>query len=233
VLPIKDNVPTRRFPVVTVAIIVANFLVWIFYERAGSGTDFVHAVNQASFFPCEVDGTCRDTGFSWPVDALTAMFMHAGWAHILGNMLFLWIFGNNVEDTFGRARFVVFYLLGGLAATAAQAFVTLRFGTAQDAATPNLGASGAIAAVLGAYFVLLPDGKVLTFIAPFFIFPLPALVFLGVYFVFQLVIGSYSFVQPESGGGVAYFAHLGGIAFGLLTVRLFAAGRPRPLRPTY
>jgi membrane associated rhomboid family serine protease len=161
------------------------------------------------------------------------MFMHASWAHILRNMLFLWIFGNNVEDTLGRVRFLVFYLAGGVAATAAQSFVTLGFGSSQEAEIPNLGASGAISAVLGAYFILVPRGKVLTLILPFFLFEIPAVVFLGIYFIYQLVIGGYSFMHPEAGGGVAYFAHLGGIAFGLLTVKLFAAGRPRPLRPSY
>jgi membrane associated rhomboid family serine protease len=148
-------------------------------------------------------------------------------------MLFLWIFGNNVEDTFGRARFVVFYLLGGIAATALQTFVTLGFGSERAAEVPNLGASGAIAAVLGAYFVLLPWGRVLTFVVPFFFFEIPALVFLGLWFLFQLVEGGFSFVQPESGGGVAFFAHIGGFLFGVVTAKLFSAGQPRPLRPSY
>jgi membrane associated rhomboid family serine protease len=233
VLPLKDNVPTRRFPIVTVGLIVANVLVWIVYENAGAGREFEAAVFEGSYFPCEVEGSCSDQGLSWPVNTFTSMFMHASWGHLLGNMLFLWIFGNNVEDTFGRIRFLVFYVLGGLAATALQSFVTLAFGTPGDAQLPNLGASGAISAVLGAYFVLIPHSSILTFIPPFFIFPVPAMIFLGVYFVYQLVIGSFSFVQPQAGGGVAYFAHLGGIAFGLLSANVFATGRPRPLRPTY
>jgi membrane associated rhomboid family serine protease len=148
-------------------------------------------------------------------------------------MLFLWIFGNNVEDTFGRARFLLFYLAGGVAATALQSIVTLGYGTERDAEVPNLGASGAIAAVLGAYFVLIPWGRVLTFILPFFFFELPAIVFLGFWFLFQLVVGGFSFVQPQAGGGVAYFAHVGGFSFGLAAVKVFAAGRPTPLRPSY
>jgi membrane associated rhomboid family serine protease len=233
VLPLKDNVPTRHFPLVTVGLIAGNFLVWIVYENMGAGREFQSAVVEASFFPCELEGSCSNVGFGWPANTFTSMFMHASWAHLLGNMLFLWIFGNNVEDTLGRFRFLVFYLLGGVAATALQSFVTLGFGTAGDAEIPNLGASGAIAAVLGAYFVLVRHSSVLTFIPPFFIFPVPAVIFLGVYFVYQLVIGGYSVLHPEAGGGVAYFAHLGGIAFGLLTARVFAAGRPGPLRPSY
>jgi membrane associated rhomboid family serine protease len=233
VLPLKDNVPTRRFPILTVAIIAANFLVFILYQDAGQGQGFLSSLEESAWQPCEVDESCRQIGQDWPLNLFTSMFMHASWGHILGNMLFLWIFGNNVEDTLGRLRFVGFYLLGGIAATAAQTFVTLEFGSSQAAEIPNLGASGAISAVLGAYFVLLPHGQVLTLVLPFFLFEIPAVVFLGIYFIYQLVIGGYSFVSPEAGGGVAYFAHLGGIAFGLLTIRLFAAGQPRPLRPSY
>jgi membrane associated rhomboid family serine protease len=233
VLPLKDNVPTRRFPVVTVALIVANLLVWILWERAGNGTGFQHSVEDGAYFPCEVNDSCIGPGWPWLVTVLTSTFMHAGWDHVLGNMLFLWIFGNNVEDTLGRVRFLVFYLLGGAVATATQTIVTLGFGTQHDSEIPNLGASGAIAAVLGAYFVLIPWGRVLTFILPFFFFELPAMAFLLVWFVFQLLIGGFSFVQPESGGGVAYFAHIGGFAFGALTIKLFATGRPAPLRPSY
>jgi membrane associated rhomboid family serine protease len=233
VLPLKDNVPTRHFPIVTVGLIAANVLVWLLYQDAGSGRGFEASVFEGSYIPCEVEGSCADQGFSWPLNVITSMFMHASWAHLLGNMLFLWIFGNNVEDTLGRVRFLVFYVLGGIAATAVQSVVTLGFGRAGDAEIPNLGASGAISAVLGAYFVLVPHSSVLTFIPPFFIFPIPSVIFLGVYFVYQLIVGGYSFMHPEAGGGVAYFAHLGGIAFGILAARAFAAGRPRPLRPTY
>jgi rhomboid family protein len=233
VIPLKDNVPTRHFPILTVGLIAANALVFVLYQDAGQGEGFLSSVNDLAYQPCEVEGSCRQIGEDWPVNVFTSMFMHGGWDHLLGNMLFLWIFGNNVEDTLGRLRFILFYVLGGLAATAAQTFVTLGWGTERDAQIPNLGASGAIAAVLGAYFILVPHGRVLTLVLPFFFFEIPAFVFLGIYFLFQLVIGGYSFVQPEAGGGVAYFAHLGGIAFGLLTVKLFSAGRPRPLRPSY
>jgi membrane associated rhomboid family serine protease len=232
VIPIKDNVPTRRFPVVTVALIVGNALVWIFYEHTG-GAGLLSAVNELAYHPCEVEDSCVQVGEDWPITVFTSMFMHASWAHIIGNMLFLWIFGNNVEDTLGRVRFLVFYLVGGLAATAVQTFVTLQYGSPEQGLIPNLGASGAISAVLGAYFVLFPHGKVLTFVPPFFFFAIPAFVFLGIYFVYQLIVGGASFVSPETGGGVAYFAHLGGIAFGLVAAKPFAVGRPRPPRPTY
>ncbi|MGH3036710.1 MAG: rhomboid family intramembrane serine protease [Gaiellaceae bacterium] len=227
-IPLRDNVPTRHFPVVTVGLIAANVLVFVLYQDAGANPGFTSSVNELAYHPCEVENGCRQVGEDWPVTVFSSLFLHAGWGHLLGNMLFLWIFGNNVEDTLGRVRYLVFYLLGGLAATAAQTVVTLGWGTAQEAEIPNLGASGAISAVLGAYFILHPHGRVTTFVVPFFLFQVPAMVFLGIYFLYQLVVGGYAFVHPEAGGGVAYFAHLGGIAFGLLTVRLFAAGRPRP-----
>jgi membrane associated rhomboid family serine protease len=233
VLPLRDNVPTRRFPVLTVALIAANVLVFVLYQDAGQGRGFLSSVREGSWQPCELQDSCRQIGGGWELNLFTSMFLHAGWGHLLGNMLFLWIFGNNVEDTLGRVRFILFYVLGGVAATAVQTFVTLAYGSEQDAVVPNLGASGAIAAVLGAYFILVPSGKVLTLVLPFFFFEIPAIVFLGIYFLYQLIIGGYSFVHPEAGGGVAYFAHLGGIAFGLATVKLFAAGRPRPVRPSY
>jgi rhomboid family protein len=227
VLPLRDNVPTRRFPVVTVALIVANVLVFVLYQRAGEGPGFLSSVNDLAFRPCEVEESCPTAGEGPLVTLFTSMFLHGDWLHLLGNMLFLWIFGNNVEDTLGRPRYIAFYVLGGVFAMATQAAVTIGFGDPADGAIPNLGASGAISAVLGAYFVLFPHGRVLTLILPVFIFPLPASLFLGIYFVMQALVGGLSFLSPEQGGGVAYFAHIGGIVFGILTIRLFAAGRPR------
>jgi membrane associated rhomboid family serine protease len=228
VLPLRDNLPTRRFPVVTVALIAANIAAFALYQGAGEGEAFVTSVDDLAFRPCEVEESCPTAGEGWLVALFTSMFLHAGWLHLLGNMLYLWVFGNNVEDTLGRPRFIAFYVLGGVAAMATQSAVTLMFGTQADASIPNLGASGAISAVLGAYFVLHPHGRVLTYVFPFFIFPLPAVIFLGIYFVMQAFVGGLSFVGAQESGGVAYFAHIGGIVFGLLTVRAFAASRPRP-----
>jgi membrane associated rhomboid family serine protease len=158
------------------------------------------------------------------------MFMHGSWLHIGGNMLFLWIFGNNVEDAMGKLRFLAFYLVSGLAATGLQTIVTLSAGTALDGAIPNLGASGAISGVLAAYLVLLPRARVLTLLF-YFIVEVPAFLFLGFWFLFQLLEGGFAVLHPEAGGGVAFFAHIGGFVFGLVTVRLFTV-RP-PLRPAY
>jgi membrane associated rhomboid family serine protease len=164
----------------------------------------------------------------WYEGVFTSMFMHGGWLHIGGNMLFLWIFGNNVEDAFGRIRFLLWYIAAGIAAAALQTVVTLAFADPSGASIPNVGASGAIAGVLGAYFVLLPAASVLTaFIIVFFVFlrEIPAVLFLGLWFLFQLWEGGFSILQPQAGGGVAFFAHIGGFAFGMATAYLL---RKRP-----
>jgi membrane associated rhomboid family serine protease len=225
-LPLRDNVPTRSFPVVTAALILANLAVWVLYQLP----DLNGSVNEFAYHPCEVEGSCPTVGQSWPVTAFTSMFMHGSWAHLLGNMLFLWIFGNNVEDALGAVRYLAFYLLGGLAATATQTFVTLAFATDLESMIPNVGASGAVSAVLGAYLVLLPHAKVLTII--FFILrEIPAVIFLGIWFAFQLLDGSASILSPQTGGGVAFFAHIGGFVFGMLFVKPFQKRRPLP--PVY
>jgi membrane associated rhomboid family serine protease len=227
--PLRDNVPTRTFPFVTVTLIAINVAVWLFYQLP----NLDRSVHDLAFHPCEVNGSCP-TGFhpdkGWLLTALTSMFMHGSWLHIGGNMLFLWIFGNNVEDAMGRVRFTVFYLLGGFAATALQTWVTFQFGNAADTVIPNLGASGAISAVLGAYAVLLPTASVLTIVFFFFV-EVPAVFFLGFWIFFQLWQGGYSILHPEAGGGVAFFAHVGGFLFGVVAVRLFRV-RP-PLRPAF
>ncbi len=229
-LPLRDNVPTRSFPVLTVALIAANALVWL-WELTGSPWE--QDIVDYGFYPCTVSGPCLPEAgdpLSFPITAFTSMFMHAGWEHIVGNMLFLWIFGNNVEDALGRVRFLAFYLLGGLAATALQTAVTLGYGGAADASIPNIGASGAVSAVLGAYIVLLPRASVLTWVF-YVIREIRAFWFLGIWFGLQLFLGSQSIAQPEAGGGVAFFAHVGGFAFGMLAVRAFAIRRP--LQPEY
>jgi membrane associated rhomboid family serine protease len=227
VLPLRDNVPTRSFPVVTVGLIALNFAVWIFYELPHLNS----SVNELAFHPCEVDDQCRQVGQDWPLTALTSMFMHGSWEHILGNMLFLWIFGNNVEDALGRVRFLLFYLAGGFAATALQTFITLHYGTSGEARIPNLGASGAISAVLGAYLLLLPGASVLTLIFFFLLREIRAVWFLGIWFFFQLWEGNYALTHPQQGGGVAFFAHVGGFVFGMSTVHLVKVRSP--LRPQY
>jgi membrane associated rhomboid family serine protease len=215
VLPLRDSIPGRTTPYVTIGLIVANFLVW-FWELKQPGVT-VH-VFRDGYYPCALDGPCHlPPGFHalpWYESVFTGMFMHASWEHILGNMLFLWIFGNNVEDAFGHVAFFFWYLVAGVVAMAAQTYVTLEFAGARGASIPNIGASGAIAGVLGAYFVLFPRARVLTLIF-IFIREIPAFWFLGIWFALQTWTGGLSLEHPETGGGVAFFAHIGGFTFGV------------------
>jgi hypothetical protein len=222
VIPLSDGIPARRFPWVNVALILANFAVWIFYELPHLNSSVVHA----SFYPCSVSGSCH-APLSWGVSWFTSMFMHGSWDHILGNMLFLAIFGKNVEDAFGHLRYLVLYVAGGFVAGMTQTAVTLLAGSAADARIPELGASGAIAAVLGAYFVLFPESRVLTLVVVFIV-RIPAWVFLGVWFLFQLVEGNFGlFSAGGHGGGTAFFAHVGGFLFGLLAARILLGATAR------
>jgi len=223
-LPLSDGLRARNFPFVNTALIVANFAVWISYELPHLNS----AVFHASFYPCTVDNACHGPE-PWGVSWITAMFMHGSWDHILGNMLFLFIFGKNVEDAFGPLRYLGFYFAGGFVAMMTQTAVTLLFGTAADGRVPTLGASGAIAAVMGAYFVLYPNSRVLTLII---VIPvkIPAWYFLGLWFLYQLIEANFGlFSAAANGGGVAFFAHVGGFLFGLLVARgLLNAGRVVP-----
>jgi membrane associated rhomboid family serine protease len=191
------------------------------------------AVNELAYHPCEVERSCEVVGQDWPLTALTSMFMHGDWLHIIGNMLFLWIFGNNVEDALGRLRFLIFYLLGGFVATTLQTFITLAYGTQAESEIPNIGASGAVSAVLGAYLVILPRASVVTviFLIIIFIREFPAWIFLGVWFLLQAWSGGFSLLHPQEGGGVAFFAHIGGFLFGVGAIYLFR--KRQPLRPAY
>src|SRR2546423_8313750 len=226
-LPIKDNVPTRTFPVATVTLIAINVAVWLFYQLP----NLDRSVHDLAFHPCEVNGGCAQIDKGWVLTALTSMFMHGSWLHIGGNMLFLWIFGNNVEDAMGRVRFLVFYHAAGYAAALAQAWVTLHLSGVTAASVPTVGASGAIAGVLGAYFVLLPHARVVTLLFGFLPVPISATLFLGFWFLFQLWQGGFSITHPDQGGGVAFAAHVGGFVFGVLAVKGFQVRAP--LRPRW
>ena len=227
VLPLRDNVPTRITPFVTWSLLAANVLVFVLYQLP----DLQGAVDELAYHPCEVNDSCAVVGQDWFLTAFTSMFMHGDWVHLGGNMLFLWIFGNNVEDVMGHVRFLLFYVLAGLAATALQTAFTLSAASAAGAAIPNLGASGAISGVLGAYFLILPHARILTLVFFFLLREIPAWIVLGVYIALQLYDANFQWRHPPEGGGVAVFAHLGGIAFGILTIYLFR--KRKPLRPAY
>ena len=241
--PLKDNIPTDRFPVVTATFIVINAIMYLFFQEALDGgvwspdsEAFNAKVIEYGAIPYEITHpgeqclpagnalTCGDVrgadlAPTW-LTLLTSMFMHGSLLHIGGNMLFLWIFGNNVEDSMGPLKYILFYLAGGIAADALQ----IVFDTGSN--VPTLGASGAVAAVLGGYILLYPRARVITviFIVIFFtVIELPALLVLGLWFVQQVAFGLLEYgTADQGGGGVAYFAHIGGFVFGLATIRLLA-----------
>ena len=204
--PIGDDDSARRtVPVVTYGLIVLNVL--LFLVELNGGEAFIQ---QWSVVPRRL---LANPATDFPT-IFTSMFMHGGWLHLLGNMLYLWIFGDNVEDTFGHAKFLVFYLLCGVAATFAQVLVS------STSSVPNLGASGAIAGVLGAYIVMFPRGQVRVMMGRGVI-PMPALVVIGFWIVLQFISGIGSITQTADTGGVAYLAHIGGFIAGLVLTFLF------------
>jgi membrane associated rhomboid family serine protease len=284
-IPLKDNIPTLRFPILTVLLIVANIAVFAWQstlsstpgssrsphvaglsEQDEATLDYgaipyrlTHpgrecAVGATGTQTAGVDVVCQGTreyaqaqqlaagGLApfepldsppWWATVVTSMFMHGGILHIAFNMLFLWIFGNNVEDSMGRPRFLLFYLLAGAAAAYGQSLLD------PDSTIPLIGASGAIAGVLGGYLLLHPHARVLTMVIVIFFVTLievPALAFLVLWFALQFV-GQFGASDVAGGGGVAYFAHVGGFVFGLATIKLFASRRramgPGPPGPAY
>jgi membrane associated rhomboid family serine protease len=214
VLPLKDDNPTRRFPFVTVLLILANVLAFL-YETLGGPQDAELFVSRLGLVPGQLVGGMEAPAGS-PVPLIltpfTSMFLHASWFHLAGNMLYLWIFGNNVEEAFGVFPFLLFYVFSGLVAAMTHVL------TAPHSAVPVIGASGAVAGVLGAYAVLYPQARVLTLV-PFFIFIrlvwLPALLMLGVWFLFQVLEGLPTLGAASGAGGVAFFAHIGGFLAGV------------------
>jgi membrane associated rhomboid family serine protease len=276
-IPLKDNIPTDRFPVVALVLVLINVAVFLFVQGPSFSGDQVETepVVEYGAIPyrithpdegCDLeverdqftgqlvanDVVCEGTpeyvdaqarNALVPVDEgpafltlITSMFMHGGWLHIVFNMLFLWIFGNNVEDSMGRVRFILFYLLGGIAAVLAQVAVD------PDSTVPTVGASGAIAAVLGGYILLYPRARILTavFIVIFFTFiEIPAMVMLGIWLLLQFLpaVGQLAAPEATGGGGVAYFAHIGGFIFGMAAIHLFATRKSahyeEPRYPVY
>ncbi len=231
-LPLKDDVPSQRLPVVTVALILVNLLAYL-YQFSLQASGDAQALRAAQDFvlefglvPCRLSGQCA-VAPDFPQPALsifTAMFLHGGWLHLAGNMLYLWIFGDNIEDELGHARFLLFYLLSGVVAALAQTAI------GPGSTVPMIGASGAVSGVLAAYLLLFPYARVLTLITfGFFVrfVYVPAVIVLGFWIVVQFVNGLVTFGAGDEGlGGVAWFAHLGGFAAGLGLLYLL---RPRPL----
>jgi membrane associated rhomboid family serine protease len=224
-IPLRDLNPRNTLPVVTVLLIVANALVFLF--ELSLGPNIQPFILQAAFVPARYLGFGAPAGLGAGfTSALLSMFLHGGWMHFLGNMLFLWIFGDNVEDRLGHLRFVVFYLASGFLATVAQALMS------PTSTVPMIGASGAISGVLGAYLFLYPRARIvsLVFLGIFVqVMQVPAIVFLPVWFLIQFVSGLASLGAPTAqAGGVAFFAHIGGFVAGPLLLLLLGGRKPSP-----
>jgi membrane associated rhomboid family serine protease len=225
VIPLRDANPTRRTPLLTLAMVAACGIVfaWELGLMASGGETALDAfITRWGVVPADLtaawgrgDVVSRETA-----TLLTSQFLHGGWLHLLGNLLYLWIFGNNVEDRFGRVGFLVFYLLGGALAGLSQVAID------PTSTVPTIGASGAIAATLGAYVVLFPRARVtsLVFLGFFYqLIDVPALIVLGFWFVLQLIDGLTSLGVAQGGGGVAFFAHIGGFVAGAVVARVVTA----------
>ena len=228
--PYHDENETQRTPYVTVALIVVTVGIWILVQGAGTPMALAHSVCELGLIPGELLGRLPE-GYSVPMSdtmacvmddrqdwfaPLTSMFLHGGWLHLIGNMWFLWLFGNNVEDSQGHGRYLVFYVLCGLAAAAAQTLVN------PNSAIPMVGASGAISGVMGAYIVLYPRVRIhMLVILGFFItrIAVPAYVMLGYWFLLQ-ILGGLPTIADES-GGVAFWAHAGGFIAGIILIQIF------------
>lgn len=234
-LPLKDDIPTRTVPFVTIGLIALNVLVFLYQLSLELGDDpAARQAAQALVFefgltPCRLAGLCEAPGdFPSPVVTIfSSMFMHGGLFHIFGNMLYLWIFGNNVEDTLGHGRFLGFYLASGVAAALTQTLI------GPSSTIPMIGASGAVSGVLGAYLLLFPRASVLTLLVfGFFIriVRIPALIVLGFWIVVQFLNGLITFGASAAGGepqgGVAFFAHIGGFLAGMVLLRVLRLRRP-------
>jgi len=241
--PYRDDNPTELTPVVTVGIIAANVVAWLFVQGMGSPEALVRSVCDLGLVPGELLRTATPgtgvelaPGMMCLVDAhpqyitlVTSMFMHGGWLHLIGNMVFLWVFGNNIEDVMGHGRFVVFYLVCGVAAAGAQMLIS------PNSVVPMVGASGGISGVLGAYLLLYPRVRVHTLLfLGFYVttVALPAYMMLGYWVILQL-FGGLVALSGVDRGGTAFFAHVGGFVAGLILIRLFASDdtlrrRPQP-----
>jgi membrane associated rhomboid family serine protease len=232
VIPLRDRNPTRRTPVITIGLIAACFVAFaveLSVTATGGDRALEAFFEQWGAVPADITRALETGDYFGPaiLGMFTSMFLHGGWLHILGNMLYLWIFGNNVEDRMGRIPFLLFYLVGGITAALTQVVIS------PHSEVPLVGASGAIAAALGAYIVLFPGARILSLVFLGFFYQLlevPALVILGFWFVLQLISGAAALGATTATGGVAFFAHIGGFVLGVavgLLLRVVGAGTVR------
>jgi membrane associated rhomboid family serine protease len=228
-IPLRDDIPARRFPLITVSLIVINVIVFFYELRLGPHLN--NFLLNWAIIPIRYTDTEIARHFTIPEQILpffSSMFLHGGWLHLVGNLWILWIFGDNVEDRLGRLKFLGLYLAGGMAAGTVHVFTNF------DSRVPTIGASGAIAAVMGSYFRFFPFARVRTLIPPFFLGPfleVPAILFLGWWFLLQLFNGSVSVLRANDFADVAWWAHIGGFVFGM-GISL-TASRSEPARSYY
>jgi membrane associated rhomboid family serine protease len=220
-IPIRDTIPSQRVPFVSYGLIAVNVVVFLYQASLGEG--LLPFVERYAVVPARLLGggpiSLREL-----LTPVSAMFLHGGWVHLLGNMLYLYIFGDNVEDSLGHARFLLFYLACGIVSFVAQLALV------PESGVPNIGASGAIAGVLGAYFLLFPRARVVTLLPIFVIFTvveIPAVVFLGLWFVMQFASGAATLGTDPASGGVAWWAHVGGFVAGMAFLKALGGRRGR------
>ena len=223
-IPIKDDQPTRRTPHLTIALIFVNTAIFLYSQVLGGRgfSGFVAAFGFTPLYYLDLGSNYIVPGWYY-LTPITSMFLHGGWGHLIGNMLFLWVYGNNIEDYFGRGKFLFFYLLSGLAA------ITLYTLFSPGSEVPLVGASGAIAGLMGAYMVLHPHARITVLILFLFIMvrQFPAKMVLGIWFFYQILM---SLAGSSTGGGVAWMAHVGGFIFGFLVMKLILLLRGEPQR---
>lgn len=218
-IPLRDENPTEMTPFITMILIAANVAAWVLLQGAGAPQALEASIVAYGSVPCEVTRECAQQGLGWSA-LLTSIFMHGSWGHLLGNMVFLWVFGNNVEDSMGHLRFLAFYLICGVAASGAHIFL------APGSPIPMVGASGAISGIMGGYVLLYPRVRVHTWVPPFFFLNLPAWFFLGYWFFLQLGMGVLNLGPGMADqGGVAVWAHVGGFVAGVVLVKIFEKRR--------
>lgn len=231
-IPLRDDQPSFSTPFINYFLIVLNFLIYMWERSVGLHSDrALHAfISQFGIVPSHTVAVLTGQSFDSPATALlpffTSMFLHGSFFHVAGNMLFLWIFGDNVEDYLGHFRYLLFYLVSGIAAALAQILVN------PHSSIPTVGASGAIAGVMGAYFILYPKARVLVWFPLIFFFHVPAWLMLGFWFLVQFFSGTVSSitVTSQTTGGIAFWAHVGGFVAGVLMIKIFSE---RPQRHRY
>lgn len=216
-IPLRDSTPSQHFPLVTVTLILINLLVFLYQISLGPALEeFIYTYG---LIPANYTGGQLATAGYFPL--LASMFLHGSWMHVIGNMWVLWLFGDNVEDRMGRSRYLLFYLLCGLVAGLTHTFIN------PTSTVPVVGASGAVAGIMGAYFLMFHRARVLTYIPPFFLLPLPAWLFLGFWALSQLWGGAAGLLQADGSNQIAFWAHIGGFLSGMVLYRFFLTRRGR------